>query len=410
MRVLAGERAKHERARVSRTLPPLVASLPLAFTLSLLYLVTFSAGGWAQAEQAPADSNTVSPSNQWSHFRGSGYLTGVSASPLPEKLTVAWTYEAGESIESSAAIVDGTVYVGTQAGELLALELATGKLRWKYQTKGAIGESSPAVADGVVYIGDLSGVVHAVEASTGKGVWTFTAESEIKASPIVVDSKVLIGSYDEHLYALNGKTGALEWKLQAQGPVHSTAGVLDGVAYVSGCDGQLRGARVRDGKQLLQVDAGAYTGASPAIERQGARRMAYFGTFENEVLGVKLAAQSVAWRYQHPERKFPFYSSAALAEGIAVLGGRDKIVHALDVRTGKALWTFATRARVDSSPAISSGRVYIGSNDGKLYVLDLKTGKKLSEFEAGAPLSASPAIASGYLVIGSQDGVLFALK
>jgi len=378
----------------------------LSLALSLFLLAP------APAMQAPqtADNPTASPADRWAHFRGSRFLTGVSASPLLEKLTVAWTYEAGESIESSAAIVESSVFFGTQAGELVALELATGKLRWKYKTRGAVGESSPAVADGLVYVGDLSGVVHAVDTRSGTAVWTFRTESEVKASPIVAEGKVLIGSYDEYLYALHAKTGALLWKLQAAGPVHSTAGVLDGVAYVSGCDGQLRGAQINDGKQLLQVDAGAYTGASPALERNGARRLAYFGTFENEVLAVDLAAQKVEWRYQHPERKFPFYSSAALADGKIILGGRDKMVHALDARTGKVAWTFTTRARVESSPAISSGRVYIGSNDGKLYVLDLKTGTKLSEFEAGAPLSASPAIANGFLVIGSQDGVLYALR
>ena len=371
----------------------------------------------APLAQAPPSSSDLatSPADRWTHFRGSQLLTGVSASRLPEKLTVAWTYEAGESIESSAAIVDGVVYVGTQAGELLALELATGKLQWKYKATSGIGESSPAVASGLVYIGDSAGVLHAVDARTGKGAWTFKTESEIKSSPVVIDGKVLIGSYDQHLYALDAGSGKLLWKLEAAGPVHSTAGVLDGTAYVSGCDGQLRGVRIGDGKQLLHVDAGAYTGASPALESSSSpampgRRFAYFGTFENEVLGVDLAAQKAAWRYEHPERKFPFYSSAALFEGKIILGGRDKLVHALDARTGKSLWTFTTRARVDSSPAISAGRVYVGSNDGKLYVLDVNTGKKLSEFEAGAPLSASPAIASGYLVIGSQDGVLYALK
>lgn len=401
------EKVKGEKVKVRVAWSSLAARSLLTFTLSLFHLFTFPS---LAQPQTGANDNTTAPANEWPHFRGSRYLTGVSAATLPEKLTVAWTYEAGESIESSAAIVDGTVFVGSQAEELVALELATGKLRWKYKTKGPIGESSPAVADGLVYVGDLSGVVHAVDTASGKGVWTFKTEMEIKASPIVIDGKVLVGSYDEHLYALNAKTGALLWKVQAQGPVHSTAGVLDGIAYVSGCDAQLRGIRISDGKQVLQVDAGAYTGASPALERSGARRIAYFGTFENEVLAVDLAAQKPLWRYQHPQRKFPFYSSAALANGIVVLGGRDKFVHALDARTGKALWTFTTRARVDSSPAIASGRVYVGSGDGKLYVLDMKTGTKISEFEAGAPLSASPAIANGYLVIGSQDGVLYALK
>ena len=85
------------------------------------------------------------------------------------------------------------------------------------------------------------------------------------------------------------------------------------------------------------------------------------------------------------------------------------MVHALDKKTGKALWTFATGARVDSSPVIAGGLAYIGSNDGKLYVLDVMSGKSVFQFEAGGPLSASPALASGRLVIGSQDGKLFCL-
>ena len=76
-------------------------------------------------------------------------------------------------------------------------------------------------------------------------------------------------------------------------------------------------------------------------------------------------------------------------------------------RTGKALWTFATKARVDSSPAIASGRVYVGSSDGRLYMLDLASGKKVWEFEAGSPLTASPAIAAGKVVIGAEDGRVY---
>jgi outer membrane protein assembly factor BamB len=85
------------------------------------------------------------------------------------------------------------------------------------------------------------------------------------------------------------------------------------------------------------------------------------------------------------------------------------MVHAIDRQTGAAIWTFTTRARVDSSPVVAGGRAYIGGGDGKLYVLDVGTGKSVFEFEAGGPLSASPALAGGRLVIGSQDGKLFCL-
>ncbi len=125
------------------------------------------------------------------------------------------------------------------------------------------------------------------------------------------------------------------------------------------------------------------------------------------MLGVNLSTRRVAWRYTNPQRQFPFYSSAGAVENRLVLGGRDKHVHNLDARTGKALWTFATRARVESSPALASGRVFVGSSDGRFYVLDFYTGAKLWEFDAGSALTASPAIASGRIVIGSQDGRLY---
>src|SRR6266545_7735490 len=59
----------------------------------------------------------------WPQFRGNARLTGVAAA-LPDTLKLKWTYEAGESIESSAAIADGAVFVGSSKGELLAIDLA----------------------------------------------------------------------------------------------------------------------------------------------------------------------------------------------------------------------------------------------------------------------------------------------
>ena len=355
------------------------------------------------SEAALATPLQYAPSDGWLQFRGNHHLTGFSSSPMPPALKLLWTYEAGESIESSAAIYGGTVFVGSQKGELLALDLAGGSLKWKYNTKEPIGESSPCAGEGAVFIGDLSGVVHAVSMSDGRGLWTFKTGDEIKSSPVLAEDKILIGSYDGHLYCLSARNGSLVWKVKTDGPVHCTAGVMNGLAYIAGCDEVFRAIRISDGREMFKVVSGAYTGASPALVGQ----FAYYGTFDNEVLGVNLATKRVAWRYQHARRQFPFYSSSAVLEGKVVLGGRDKMVHCLNAATGKRNWDFATRARVESSPAIAGNRVYVGSNDGRFYVLDLNTGAKLWEFTAGAPLSASPAIASGKVVIGAQDGRLY---
>ncbi|MBP1610833.1 MAG: afsK 2, partial [Acidobacteria bacterium] len=127
----------------------------------------------------------------------------------------------------------------------------------------------------------------------------------------------------------------------------------------------------------------------------------------NEVLGLDLPQRAIEWTYRHPTRSFPYYSSAAVTSDRVIVGGRDKIVHCLSRLSGKEIWSFTTRARVESSPLVTGNRVFIGSNDGLLYELDLVSGKKIWDFTAGAPLSASPAAAKGSLVIGSQDGMLY---
>jgi len=359
------------------------------FTFSFL-LFPFS----AKAQDAPAKN--------WLQFRGNPQLTGVSLSPVPRTLRQLWTYDAGDSIESSAAIVGGTVFVGSQKGELVALNLETGGVFWKFTTNSPIGESSPAYSAGVVYIGHLDGWLNAINASDGRKLWAYKTGSEIKSSPVVAGDRVLIGSYDQHLYCLSTRDGSVLWKFKTNGPVHATPAISGDLAFIAGCDEVFRAIRISDGKEVFSVSSDSYTGASPAV-RGGA---AFYGTFGNEVLMVSLNERRIGWRYQHPRLKFPFYSSAAVTANMVVIGGRDKMVHGIS-SSGKAVWTFATRARVESSPAIAGGRVFVGSNDGRFYVLSLSNGAKLWEFNAGAPLSASPAIASGRIVIGSQDGRLY---
>ena len=362
-----------------------VAASVAAAIVLVVVMLPAGAGTAAAQEAAPPDA--------WTQFRGTAGLTGVSSSTVPENPRLLWSFEAGESIDSSAAIVDGTVYVGTYTGELVALDLETGDLKWRYQAseRMGIGESSPAVGHGMVFVGDLAGVLHAVDAETGAEVWTYATQGEIKSSPVLSGDRVLIGSYDGYLYGLEVATGELAWQVETQNYVHATPAVTDGVAWFGGCDETFHGVRISDGTEITSVPAGAYTAASSAI-RDG---HAYFGTFDNEVVSLDLSTGDIVWRYEHPRRHFPFYSSALNVDGTVVIGGRDRMVHGIDAGTGEMRWTFMTRARVDSSPAAAGGRVYIGSGDGRFYILDLDSGEKLWEFDTGAPLSASPAIADG---------------
>ena len=76
--------------------------------------------------------------DSWPMFRGAPALTGVSASTLPDKPKLLWTFKTAGPVKSSAAIADGRAIVGSGDSNLYAINLADGKKQWTYKTGGAI--------------------------------------------------------------------------------------------------------------------------------------------------------------------------------------------------------------------------------------------------------------------------------
>ena len=343
---------------------------------------------------------SVSASDTWHAFRGNSQLTGIAHSSLSSDLHLLWIYATQDAIESTAAIHQNTVYLPSLDTHLYAIDLDSGILQWRYQAKAEI-KSSPTIIDSTLYFGDESGILHAIDLHSGRTRWTFTAEGAITSSPNYAEDRLYFGSYDQHLYCLDAATGAEAWKIASDGYIHGTPTIYRDQVASAGCDGQLRLLDLSDGSERRALPMGAYVAASVAV----AGNYAYVGTFGNEVLAVDLDAGVVAWRYQHSERKFPFYASPAVGMDAVVIGGRDKMVHALNPNTGRALWTFKTRTRVDASPVIVGERVFIGAE--ALIALDLATGAEVWRFETGAEIVASPAVARGRLVIGATDGAIY---
>jgi len=347
---------------------------------------------------APPKTNAA---DEWPVFRGDAMLSGVSGTVLPDDLQLLWAFKTAGGIESAVAIVGGMVYASALDSHLYAIDLQSGKSKWKYRAADET-KSSPAVSNGVVYFGDDTGTFHAVDAITGKQKWQFQTDGEIISSANFSGDRILFGSYDNHLYCLTSD-GKLAWKFATEGYVHGTPAIAGENVIIAGCDGFLRIIRIRDGAEVSTISLGAYAAASAAILHQHA----FIGTFGNKFLCIDVQNRKINWEYDPPQRDFPFYASAAAAVNIVVVGGRDKMLHALAPQSGKALWTYATKAKIDSSPVIAGQRVFFGAATGEILGLDVNTGKVVWQFETGSSILASPSIARNKLIIGTTDGVLF---
>jgi outer membrane protein assembly factor BamB len=153
-------------------------------------------------------------------------------------LKLAWRVELWRELVAPRAqvIVDGgRAFIGTGTGRLIALDAATGEMKWSVQTGGVISHS-PAVGNGLVFCGSLDRTLRALDAQTGKEQWRFSTEEGISVSPVLWRNLVMCGDRAGNFFALH-LDGTLAWKFRTGDRILCTASIsADGDAVVFGSE------------------------------------------------------------------------------------------------------------------------------------------------------------------------------
>ncbi len=349
----------------------------------------------------------VAPASDWPVYHGDPALAGRSDAVLPDEPSLLWTYRTEGDIRASVATANGMVVLASMDGKVYGLALSNGELKWTFDTSSAV-EATPCIAGGSVFVGADDGALHALDLKTGAHRWKYETDDRIVGAanwfrhPDDGTLRILVGSYDFLLHCVDGETGKPLWRYETENYINGAPAIAKGRAYFGGCDGIIHGVDLVSGKRVSSVEIGSYIAGSAAIEMP----FAYLGHYGNDFICVDLEEGRVQWSYR--KQDFPFFASPALGDQLAVIGGRDKMVHGVKKVDGAPVWTFRTKGRVDSSPVIARDRVVVGSEDGRLYILDLETGKERWSYDIGSPVTASPAIAGDTILIGAEDGVLYA--
>ncbi len=112
-----------------------------------------------------------------------------------------WRKDVTGGIVSCAALADGAAVVPATDGKVRAFELANGERRWIYEAKAPLF-APVAVAANVVYAGDLKGVLHAIDLKTGQARWTLDIGTHadtkspgmIYGGPVVHDGRIYVAT------------------------------------------------------------------------------------------------------------------------------------------------------------------------------------------------------------------------
>jgi outer membrane protein assembly factor BamB len=155
--------------------------------------------------------------------------------------STAWTttVDNAQSIPTSPAVADGTVYVGSlaggQSGYLHALDGASGDQLWEFDTGGPV-YGSPAIVDGTAFVGSRAGTLFAVDSSNGTKEWEYDAGRQIRSAPAVTDDAVYIGSLSSEVVGVDRVSGDELWTFETNQRVTSHPAVTDGAVFIGGQD------------------------------------------------------------------------------------------------------------------------------------------------------------------------------
>lgn len=154
---------------------------------------------------------------------------------------------------TSAPVVAGNrVFVANHAGQMLALDLASGETVWS-APNGAIGPVWPA-GDSIFAITDLNELVR-LDAATGTRIWGVPLpnfvkdkprrQSEVVANhgPILAGGRLIVASNDGLLRSFDPRDGSLVGTTEVPDGATTAPAVANGTLYVVSTDGELHAFR-----------------------------------------------------------------------------------------------------------------------------------------------------------------------
>jgi hypothetical protein len=239
-------------------------------------------------------------------------------------------------------IVGRTVVIGAPDGGVYALDLTTGKRRWRVSTRGRV-RATPAVENGLVVVGSFDGRVYALDLATGAERWVHRTEGDtldspkwgfdrraIQGSAAIAGGKVFVGSRDSGLYALDLATGQRLWRFSHRGSwVIGSPSVRDGRVFVGSSDGHfVQAVDIQSGQEVWRLPTEANVLSSPLLIGD----LLVMGTYPRDSPSGELVA--------------------------------------VDPADGAVRWRLDLGAAIMSSPVAADGELYVGTEDGSIVAVE----------------------------------------
>ena len=170
---------------------------------------------------------------------------------------------------------------------------------------------------------------------------------------------------------------------------------------------------------MASVEIGGPTGTTPSVDMD----RTFFGTEGGGFYAIDFMKPGVAWRHQPAGGGQAYRSSAAVADGLVIVGSRGRAVEALAIADGRQVWRRPMPGRVDASPVVVTATgsrsdpsaprrsvALAADAKGTIMAIEVASGEPAWQFDAGGSFAAGPAVAAERAVLVSEDGTVWCFQ
>jgi outer membrane protein assembly factor BamB len=253
-------------------------------------------------------------------------------------------------------------------------------------------------------------------ALNGRIAWQRDSGGAIFSAPVLADDILYVGSTSGSLFALDAQTGAIRWQHAIGQFLNDATPVVAGrVVFVGANRTWIEALDATDGQQLWAANLGETIKAPPTYADGLVLVNATTTTY---ALNARTGA--VRWRFHEKGSGWPTQAAPAVwGQIVYIAQGTTPILYALDLLTGRQIWSYNVGDRLISSPLITGRDVVIGTWNGLVEALDATTGALRWRYNVnqarkpGAPedgIGSSLAAADGLIFVGTYNGSVLAIS
>jgi outer membrane protein assembly factor BamB len=387
----------------------------------------------------PAQAQSPAGWPQWRGPARDGVATAFTPpATWPAQLAKRWEVTVGAG-HASPVVAGNRVVLHSRQGTremVTAYDLQSGKQLWQdgieapYTVNSAAAahgpgpKSTPAIAGGRVFTLGISGIFSAHDLNSGKLLWRKNAPKTLPlygtaSSPIVDGSLVIAflgGQNAGALTAMDTGTGAVKWEWKGDGPGYSSPIILNPGGggprqVIVQSQERLVGVNVVDGQLLWEVPLKTpyeQNVVTPLVVGD----LVISAGLENPTLGLWVTAglgkgwsATPRWRNE----AVSMYMSSPAASGTTLYGLSNKSrgqFFAIDVKTGKTLWTTKGREAENASIVRAGDYLLLSTTNSELIVARANPARyeEVKRYSiANSAMWAHPAYAGRTIIVKDVD-------